>query len=94
MTLFFGQIFVVFTTNADRITLPWNNGPFDFTGGPNGITDLDPIRFFGYEFDSIRSYFYLSLGSSLSWSSRCGSSSTRAPAAPGGRCVRTRSRPR
>ena len=49
-------------TNADRITLPWNDGPTDFTGGPNGITDVDPISIFGYEFDSIRSYLWLSLG--------------------------------
>ena len=62
VTLFFAQIFVVMTTNADRITLPWNKGPTDFTGGPNGITDVDPMSIFGYEFDSIRSYLWLSLG--------------------------------
>ena len=62
VTLFFAQIFVVMTTNADRITLPWNKGLTDFTGGPNGITDVDPISIFGYEFDSIRSYLWLSLG--------------------------------
>ncbi len=62
VTLFFAQIFVVLTTNADRITLPWNDGPTDFTGGPNGITDIDPISFLGYEFGSIRSYLWLSLG--------------------------------
>ena len=62
VTLFFAQIFVVMATNADRITLPWNDGPTDFTGGPNGITDVDPISIFGYEFDSIRSYLWLSLG--------------------------------
>jgi branched-chain amino acid transport system permease protein len=62
VTLFFAQIFVVMTTNADRITLPWNDGPTDFTGGPNGITDVDPMSILGYEFDSIRSYLWLSLG--------------------------------
>jgi branched-chain amino acid transport system permease protein len=62
VTLFFAQIFVVLATNADRITLPWNDGPTDFTGGPNGITDIDPIGILGYEFDSIRSYLWLSLG--------------------------------
>ncbi|MDX6437959.1 MAG: branched-chain amino acid transport system permease protein [Gaiellaceae bacterium] len=62
VTLFFAQIFVVMTTNADRITLPWNNGPTDFTGGPNGITNIDLISVFGYTFDSIRSYLWLSLG--------------------------------
>ena len=62
MSLFFAQIFVVMTTNADRITLPWNDGPTDFTGGPNGITDIDPISVFGYEFGTTRSYLWLSLG--------------------------------
>ena len=62
VTLFFAQIYVVLATNADRITLPWNDGPTDFTGGPNGITDIDPISIFGYEFGSTRSYLWLSLG--------------------------------
>jgi branched-chain amino acid transport system permease protein len=61
VTLFFAQIFVVLTTNADRITLPWNAGPTDFTGGPNGITDIDPVSILGYEFGSTRSYLWLSL---------------------------------
>jgi branched-chain amino acid transport system permease protein len=62
VTLFFAQIYVVLATNADRITLPWNDGPTDFTGGPNGITDIDPITILGYEFGSTRSYLWLSLG--------------------------------
>jgi branched-chain amino acid transport system permease protein len=62
VTLFFAQIFVVLATNADSITLPWNDGPTDFTGGPNGVTDIDPISLFGHEFNSIRSYLWLSLG--------------------------------
>jgi ABC-type branched-subunit amino acid transport system permease subunit len=62
VTLFFAQIFVVLATNADSITLPWNDGPTDFTGGPNGITDLDQISLLGYEFGSVRSYLWLSLG--------------------------------
>ena len=62
VTLFFAQIYVVLATNADRIKLPWNDGPTDFTGGPNGITDIDPISILGYEFTSVRSYLWLSLG--------------------------------
>jgi len=62
VTLFFAQIFVVLATNADRITLPWNDGPTDFTGGPNGITSIDPISILGFEFGSTRSYLWLSLG--------------------------------
>jgi branched-chain amino acid transport system permease protein len=56
VTLFFAQIFVVVTTNADAITLPWNDGPTDFTGGPNGITNVDPMNWFGIELGSTRSY--------------------------------------
>jgi branched-chain amino acid transport system permease protein len=62
VTLFFAQIFVVLATNADRITLPWNDAPTDFTGGPNGITSIDQISLLGYQFDSIESYLWLSLG--------------------------------
>ncbi len=62
VTLFFAQIYVVLATNADRITFPWNDGPTDISGGPNGITDIDPISILGYEFGSTRSYLWLSLG--------------------------------
>ena len=61
VTLFFAQIFVVLTTNADRITLPWNDAPTDFTGGPNGIAGLDPMRLFGIQFGTTQSYLWLSL---------------------------------
>ena len=61
VTLFFAQIFVVLTTNADRITLPWNDQPTDFTGGPNGIAGLDPMKLFGIELGSTQSYLWLSL---------------------------------
>jgi ABC-type branched-subunit amino acid transport system permease subunit len=62
VTLFFAQIFVILVNGADRISFPWNDGPSDVTGGPNGITDIDPISFLGFEFDSIQSYLWLSLG--------------------------------
>ena len=94
VTLFFVQIFVVLATNADRITLPWNDGPTDISGGPNGITDVDPISIFGYEFDSTRSYSGSRSASSPSSSSRSSSSTTPAPGGRGVRCARTRSPPR
>ena len=62
VTLFFAQIFVILVNGADRITFPWNDGPTDVTGGPNGITDIDPISLLGLEFGSIQSYLWLSLG--------------------------------
>jgi branched-chain amino acid transport system permease protein len=61
VTLFFGQAFVVFVNNANRITFPYF-GHVDLTGGANGLSDIYPPNFFGYEIDSTRRYFYLALG--------------------------------
>jgi len=61
VTLFFGQIFVTVVTNADRITLPGRDEPTNFTGGPNGIAGVDPMRLLGIDFITIQDYFYLSL---------------------------------
>src|SRR6266542_5566300 len=62
VTLFFGQAFYTFVNNANRITLPWKHHPTDFTGGPNGLSNIDQMKFFGYEFNSLRQYFWLALG--------------------------------
>ncbi|HZG36522.1 MAG TPA: branched-chain amino acid ABC transporter permease [Gaiellaceae bacterium] len=61
VTLFFAQIFVTFTTNANRITLPWGDRPLDLTGGPNGIGGVDPFSLFGVEAIAVTSYFYIAL---------------------------------
>jgi len=61
VTLFFAQIFVTFTTNANRITLPWSDEPFDLTGGPNGISGVDPYAIFGVEAVEVTSYFHIAL---------------------------------
>jgi branched-chain amino acid transport system permease protein len=61
VTLFFAQIFVVLTTNANRVTLPWNDGPSDITGGPNGIASIDQMSIFGIEIDSVQRYYWLAL---------------------------------
>jgi branched-chain amino acid transport system permease protein len=58
VTLFFGQAFVVFTNAAN----PTVHGK-GLTGGPNGIADIDPLRFVGYELDSRKQQFYFLLGS-------------------------------
>jgi branched-chain amino acid transport system permease protein len=60
VTLFFGQAFVVFVNNADRIDFP-RFGQVDLTGGPNGLTDIDPLRLFGLEITSTNEYYYVSL---------------------------------
>jgi branched-chain amino acid transport system permease protein len=61
VSLFFAQIFVVLTQNGNRITLPWNDGPSDITGGPNGIADLDQFDVFGFQLGSVKSYYWFSL---------------------------------
>jgi ABC-type branched-subunit amino acid transport system permease subunit len=60
VTLFFGQAFVVFVNNADRIDFP-HFGQVDLTGGPNGLTDIDPLSLFGIEITSTNDYYYFSL---------------------------------
>jgi branched-chain amino acid transport system permease protein len=53
VTLFFGQAFVVFV-NAANPTVAGQG----LTGGPNGIADIDPNNFFGYELTSRTQQFY------------------------------------
>jgi ABC-type branched-subunit amino acid transport system permease subunit len=47
VTLFFLQIFLVVVLNSR------------FTRGPNGISDIDPLTFFGREITSLDGYFYV-----------------------------------
>jgi ABC-type branched-subunit amino acid transport system permease subunit len=63
VTLFFGLMFVEFTNNANRIGFPFGIGQIDLTGGPNGITNIDPISFFGFELTAghYDKYFYFLL---------------------------------
>jgi branched-chain amino acid transport system permease protein len=56
VTLFFGQAFVVFVLAAN----PPVAGK-GLTGGPNGIVDIDPLAFFGYELTSRTQQFYFLL---------------------------------
>lgn len=62
VTLFFGQAFVEFATNADRLGLPFI-GAQNLTGGPNGITNVDPMTLLGIELRSLPAYYYLALAS-------------------------------
>ncbi len=56
VTLFFGQAFVVFVNAAN----PEVAGQ-GLTGGVNGIADIDPLSFLGYEFETRTQQFYLLL---------------------------------
>jgi branched-chain amino acid transport system permease protein len=56
VTLFFGQAFVVFTLAANPVV----DGK-GLTGGPNGIPNIDPLRFFGYELTTRTRQYYMLL---------------------------------
>jgi branched-chain amino acid transport system permease protein len=60
LTLFFGQAFVVFVNNANRISFPFF-GHVDLTGGSNGIANIDPFNFFGFRVDTTTKQYYLLL---------------------------------
>jgi ABC-type branched-subunit amino acid transport system permease subunit len=60
LTLFFGQAFVIFVNNANRIDFPVF-GHTDLTGGSNGIANIDPLNFFGYTIDSTKKQYYFLL---------------------------------
>ncbi len=61
VTLFFGQIFVTLTTQGYRISLFGIGGTHDITGGPTGITNVDPFRIFGHQLTQVRDYLWLAL---------------------------------
>jgi ABC-type branched-subunit amino acid transport system permease subunit len=60
VSLFVGEVFLTLAENADRIDVPLV-GHVDFTGGPNGLIDIDPLRFFGVQIESVRGYFWFAL---------------------------------
>ena len=62
VTLFFGQLFVTVVNNGNRISVLGFTRGYDVTGGPNGITDIDPFHLFGHNLESLTSYFYVALG--------------------------------
>ena len=61
VTLFFLQIFVTLLLNADRLNIPFRDSPVNFTRGPNGISDLDPLHLFGWQLESLDELFYVVL---------------------------------
>jgi ABC-type branched-subunit amino acid transport system permease subunit len=68
VTLGFGQIFVLLANSMDRVSVPGSEQPLNVTGGPNGITNLDPIHLFGLRLSSVTGYFYLLLAAlALVW---------------------------
>jgi branched-chain amino acid transport system permease protein len=57
MTLFFAQVFVEIVRNYSRLP----GVETDITGGPNGITGVDPLSLFGFQFNTFSRNFYLLL---------------------------------
>jgi branched-chain amino acid transport system permease protein len=55
MTLFFAQVFVEIVRNYSRLP----GVETDITGGPNGITGVDPLSLFGFQFNTFSRNFYL-----------------------------------
>ena len=77
VTLFFLQIFLVVVLNSR------------FTRGPNGISDIDPLSFFGREVTSLDgSYYVLVVAMALSSASST-SSTAHEPGGRGAHCGRT-----
>ena len=62
VTLFFAQIFLVVTTNGNRINLPWKDAPTDVTGGPNGIPGVDRFELAGARALDVKTYYWIALG--------------------------------
>jgi len=61
VTLFFGQAFVVFVNNANRIDFPFI-GHTDLTGGANGLDNIDPLNVFGWLVNTTKEYYWFTLG--------------------------------
>jgi branched-chain amino acid transport system permease protein len=57
VTLFLLEAFGFFT----NVTNPTVGGK-GFTGGPNGLPQVDPISFFGYHFTSVKQQYFLLVG--------------------------------
>jgi ABC-type branched-subunit amino acid transport system permease subunit len=61
VTLFFGQLFVTVFNNGNRISVLGITRAYDVTGGPNGLTNIDPFNAFGVSIGSLQAYYYAAL---------------------------------
>jgi branched-chain amino acid transport system permease protein len=64
VTLFFLQAFVIFVNNANGGPSDWSYpfvGKVDLTGGANGLDQIDPLNFFGYEITTTKGYYFYTL---------------------------------
>jgi branched-chain amino acid transport system permease protein len=97
VTLGFGEIVRIFMNNLDR--------PVNITNGPKGITAVDPVHIFGFDFSKsheifglkftpVFMYYYLLVALVISSCSSACACRTRVSAAPGWPSAKTRSPPR
>jgi branched-chain amino acid transport system permease protein len=61
VTLFFGQMFVTFTTQGYRWDWLGFGAPHDITGGPTGLTNVDPWRILGHPLTQVQDYLWAAL---------------------------------
>jgi ABC-type branched-subunit amino acid transport system permease subunit len=61
VTLFFGQMFVTFTTQGYRWDWLGFGSLHDITGGPTGLTNVDPWRILGHPLTQVRDYLWAAL---------------------------------
>jgi branched-chain amino acid transport system permease protein len=61
VTLFFGQLFVTVYQNGSRISVLGLTRPYDVTGGPNGIPNVDNWDLGGLKIASVEGYYYAAL---------------------------------
>ena len=59
VTLGFGEIIRIFLNNL--------SDPFNLTNGPNGITTIDPVRFFGIDFGTVSRVGALAFSSTIKY---------------------------
>jgi ABC-type branched-subunit amino acid transport system permease subunit len=64
VTLFFLQIFLVLLNNIDRPDFQFLDPTPEWaiTNGPNGISTIDPLEFFGKRLTSLDAYYWLLVG--------------------------------
>ena len=64
VTLFFLQIYLVLLNNVDRPDFHFLDETPDWaiTNGPNGISTIDPLEFFGRRLTSLDAYYWLLVG--------------------------------
>jgi branched-chain amino acid transport system permease protein len=65
VTLFFGVIFVTFVNQGYHWDWLGFGKAHDITGGPTGLTQVDPFRIFGHELTQVRDYIWVEIGGFL-----------------------------